>query len=99
MAAKTVAGVAAELAELAARVAELEAWKAKVDRAIADHWALRKEISERNTAARLAELEAYAKVNRAKIDDLNISDEASGWKAWREQRKAQEVSARATEDE
>lgn len=84
MASPTVASLLVQVTALEAKVAELE-------KAAADHWKLRDEIAARNTSARLGELETYVAENRALIDELNESDEASGWKAWRESKKAEDA--------
>lgn len=55
---------------LEARVAALETWKKEVDKAVADHWALRDEIAKRDTAARLDSLEAVAATNRKALRTL-----------------------------
>lgn len=60
----TVAVLKAEVDKLDARLAALEARQAEVDKAVADHWVLREELRQRRTAARLAELEDYAELNR-----------------------------------
>lgn len=75
MAAKTVLQLTDELAALTTRVVALETQVA----------ATAAEQAKRTT--RIADLEAYAQENRAKIDQLDISDTASGWKMWREQSK------------
>lgn len=77
MASPTILTLAADVATLTAKVAALEAWKQQVIDLAASR------------EARIADLEAYVSENRALIDELNESDEASGWKAWRESKKAE----------
>lgn len=75
MAAPTVVSLTADLVALTTRVVALENQVA----------AIAAEQAKRST--RIADLEAYAQENRAKIDQLDVSDQASGWRAWRDAKK------------
>lgn len=77
MASPTVTSLAADVAALATRMAALEAFQEQIT-----SLAAAREL-------RIANLEGFAKENRALIAELNESDEASGWKQWRESKKAE----------
>ena len=46
----------------------IESWQQAVDKGVADHWALREEITQRRTANRLGELEEFAQETRELAD-------------------------------
>jgi len=74
MAPVTLPSLAATVAKLTERVAELEEWRDQIIALAASR------------EKRIAEIEAYVRSNDARITELAISDEASGWKRWRENR-------------
>lgn len=82
MANKTLTQLEADVIVLTARVVALETSLGSIV----------KEQAAR--ATRLSDLEQFVEENRTLISDLAVSDEASGWKAWRENQKAESAAAK-----